>query len=1275
VIIKYLSREFIQKKKHFLLFTFISIILILTGFLTPILIESKKTDWENILPEKTESIANSIKKDFKSKEATLLNSIDEIKKLFGQTPNSTYVDIFQQIDLNYNKSDLAIGFLDSNYKIISWNDSPLFSENIDFKKIAEENETFFYRSALNLFILYWEKLEIENSNPIYLLAGLPLERYFSLNDKSLSFKKELENNYNTEIDISYIPYTAKTKDGRKYSVELLNNNEKKIGLVTFSKPILKSELTATREKVHIAQSILIIIGFFLFIHLFSFKLNGMTNRLFKTLLLLVYIITFRVIIYVLGIPSKFLSGEIVNPSNFSSAFGFGIAKSPIELLLTTMTFLVIAIVIYKSTFTFYSNKQSSFRKSTIRKIVFHAIPLLLPLYFLLIRAFASATKSIVFDSTLNYFESVEIIPTGIHVLMIGTLLLIATFFVLLLQSIKLLLYYYAENVSSISKIRIFYLLFTVVVIFSFLFVMIQKEPLLTFTLYLITTALLFLLVYPAVFSKSTFSTLLIYSTIAGSIISITFLNHFNSELEKRGLKTSALTLNRANKSYLTFLIQEALISASQNEELISTFTRSNPNYNASAFIVWNQSSFYSENINSSIILLNKQRKVLGKFLYGKQSDLDIPEILKAYLPTGLKIFELEKRHDKDYKKLAGIIPILEKGVLLGYAAVIININEYNYSFSEEKIKYFHNATSGNLNQRILIYENDKLTYFTNNFEPSDEISKKILNSNYQAGENWLSFKLRNEDYLAFALNHNMNGSNRITVIALKEKELTWGLFNFFKLLITHSILILFLYVIQFLIQFRKKATLSFTFRTQIFSALLIVSILPIIALAVYNRYSITFKSESIINDALIEKAELLITHLTHQKSNNPNRTDLAAFEKASNELGISFRIFKDNSTIYSTENQLVSIGLISNLLPMIAYKNILQNGYSETFTTEMINDIPHYTLYRKMTLASSIYVIEINDAFNSIKTTLSPVEVDIFLFGIYSFAIVFILLLSTIIANRISSPIRKLTAATKAVAHGDFSIELENKEKGEIKELINGFNKMTSELVKNQKELTQLERENAWKDMAKQVAHEIKNPLTPMKLMLQQLIASYNDKTKPFDSIFDKVTKTLLNQIDTLNQIASEFSNFARMPNFHFENFNVITLLSESILLFNETTIRIKLVKSEDFLIINSDASQFRRMIINFIRNSVQAEANNITIEVIKINNFIMVDITDDGLGIPSEHIHKIFSLDFSTKKQGMGIGLKLAKRFIEGTGGQIILKESIPGSTTFSINLPIGNI
>ena len=230
---------------------------------------------------------------------------------------------------------------------------------------------------------------------------------------------------------------------------------------------------------------------------------------------------------------------------------------------------------------------------------------------------------------------------------------------------------------------------------------------------------------------------------------------------------------------------------------------------------------------------------------------------------------------------------------------------------------------------------------------------------------------------------------------------------------------------------------------------------------------------------------------------------------------------------------------------------------------------------------------------------------------------------------------------------------------------------MTKELQKNQNELAELERENAWKEMAKQVAHEIKNPLTPMKLAVQQLIVSYRDKNKNFDSIFEKVSSTILNQIENLSLIASEFSRFARMPNFKLEKIDLLKSINDTINLFTDEQIKIELKTELKDAYIEADEGQMRRLFINLIRNSIQAESNKVEIDVDPEENNFRIYISDNGKGIPENIKDKIFDSSFTTKSKGMGLGLKLAKRFIEGINGSITLADNVAPGTVFKILIP----
>jgi nitrogen fixation/metabolism regulation signal transduction histidine kinase len=282
-----------------------------------------------------------------------------------------------------------------------------------------------------------------------------------------------------------------------------------------------------------------------------------------------------------------------------------------------------------------------------------------------------------------------------------------------------------------------------------------------------------------------------------------------------------------------------------------------------------------------------------------------------------------------------------------------------------------------------------------------------------------------------------------------------------------------------------------------------------------------------------------------------------------------------------------------------------------------------------------------------------------------------ITILSTLFANQISSPIRQLTRATNAVAQGDLSIQLKNREKGELKELLEGFNSMTSELQKNQNDIAELERENAWKEMAKQVAHEIKNPLTPMKLSVQQLVAAYNDKKTGFDDILKKLSQAILNQIENLSLIASEFSSFAKMPSLKLEEIELVSVIKDTIHLFGDEEAEIKFKSEIEKVLIESDNSQMRRMFINLIRNSIQAKASNINIDLALEDRNLIINISDNGNGIPTEVQNKIFEANFTTKERGLGLGLKLIKRFLENTNGEIKLISSNTAGTVFRIKIP----
>jgi signal transduction histidine kinase len=195
-----------------------------------------------------------------------------------------------------------------------------------------------------------------------------------------------------------------------------------------------------------------------------------------------------------------------------------------------------------------------------------------------------------------------------------------------------------------------------------------------------------------------------------------------------------------------------------------------------------------------------------------------------------------------------------------------------------------------------------------------------------------------------------------------------------------------------------------------------------------------------------------------------------------------------------------------------------------------------------------------------------------------------------------------------------------------------------------------------------------------MKLAIQQLVASYGDKKEEFESVLRKLSQSVLNQIESLSQIATEFSSFAKMPSIRIESFDITSVVNDIINLFADESIEISVEYENESLTIEADQSQFKRMIINMIRNSIQAEAGRILIKVSEQNGMINLLISDNGNGISQEIQNKIFESNFTTKDKGMGLGLKLSKRFLEQIQGDIKLVHSSAGKTEFLILIPISS-
>jgi nitrogen fixation/metabolism regulation signal transduction histidine kinase len=255
--------------------------------------------------------------------------------------------------------------------------------------------------------------------------------------------------------------------------------------------------------------------------------------------------------------------------------------------------------------------------------------------------------------------------------------------------------------------------------------------------------------------------------------------------------------------------------------------------------------------------------------------------------------------------------------------------------------------------------------------------------------------------------------------------------------------------------------------------------------------------------------------------------------------------------------------------------------------------------------------------------------------------------------------------------------KIEYGRKDELGQLVAEYNSMAEKLEESAKLLAQGERESAWREMAKQIAHEIKNPLTPMKLSIQFLMRSKENNDADFDKKLEKVSNTLIQQIDTLSSIATGFSNFAKMPKPNEHPFNVIETLSNVIQLFNNVDnidITSDLGGYEDITIV-ADKEQISRVFINLIKNATQAIPEGIRGKIhvsLEKQDKLIIKISDNGCGIPDEIRGKLFTPSFTTKSSGSGLGLAMVKNIIINAKGNITFESEVGKGTTFIVTLPL---
>lgn len=304
-------------------------------------------------------------------------------------------------------------------------------------------------------------------------------------------------------------------------------------------------------------------------------------------------------------------------------------------------------------------------------------------------------------------------------------------------------------------------------------------------------------------------------------------------------------------------------------------------------------------------------------------------------------------------------------------------------------------------------------------------------------------------------------------------------------------------------------------------------------------------------------------------------------------------------------------------------------------------------------------------------------ELDEFLERI-SYAYLFMLVLASAIAfflaNYITKSIKTISDKinTTTLEKRNERIDVDDASQ-EISTLVNSYNSMIDQLEESAVKLAKSEREQAWREMAKQVAHEIKNPLTPMRLSVQNFQRKFNPNDPQIHQKVEEYSETLIQQIDTMSAIASAFSNFAKMPAQQNETIDVVSTVRLALDIFNEDYI--VFLCEQETIITTFDKTHLIRIVTNLVKNGIQSipseRVPKIVVHVSLQNNAIRLSVSDNGTGISEENEAKVFEPKFTTKSSGMGLGLAMVKNIVETYNGNITFTTQHEKGTTFIVTFP----
>ena len=1068
----------------------------------------------------------------------------------------------------------------------------------------------------------------------------------------------------------------------------------------------------------------------------------------------------RYALLALDVPERWQRGKaplapLFDPSHLASTVGGGLMRSPGDFLVTAAFGLLFALAVleYAARFRRQGSDRSkgfdglrqlrAMTHSPGRLLAGLAVTVLLALGLTLV--LATIARHTVLDSTLDFFTREDLFPRSLILVVFCTLLVFTLSVVMLIVSLAWMVMRPPTREDQPATWPPWALglgiLMAVGGPFVAVYTVFDVQPMVRWPIALAFLVVGFALAaWGLVRSGSGLGWLTLRSVLPSIfVMSMLLYPLFYSGLDEQRrirMMLASESFDRGHDPGVLFAVKEVL-AAAQSESSIGPALADTARperqraYLDSLAVELLRGSLLSSlgSYDVSLIFLDAAGRPLGRFDAAEESpsrpapdqtairQFDMLQRMYADAIEDILVEPMTGRRDPDRFQYAGIVPVRTDseadplGWIMARAEPHVLLQEANTPFLRVLLPAGFSTLYANLSL-AMFRDGFLIRSFGRNFGRY-RLDETVQTALVTQPEQWRSERVKERSFRTYYQRERpeISGSPILApveqkVVAVRASAISTFDHLYYLLRLTVAGLLVGLPFYGVGLYLRRQAGLlpapRVRFRDKVLNAFLIVGIIAVTAVGFVGVRVVTEENDRAVQSWLrqhLQRVEETLAleaqgdEMTYRVLERTRLDSLAA------RVGLDLNLYQNGHLINYSRPQLIRERLIDERLPIQAYEALNLDGYQFTFVEEELGSFTYTAGYRALLdeQGQPRYIISVPTLPEQERIEEERARTVAYLFGALLALVVLVMGTASLLANALARPIARLREGLEAVAQGRFERMLPVQTRDEVGELVQTFNDMQGQLAESRRQLAQQERQLAWREMARQVAHEIKNPLTPMKLSVQHLRRAYEDvettgdgavgggggREGRFARLFERITGTLVEQIDSLARIANEFSSFARMPTRMLERLDLNAVVREAVALMQEEAGDvIDLDLDPEPLVLEADREELRRIYINLIKNALQALHDDGEGHVMVSTRheeahdgqpaFAYSTVTDTGHGIPTGLRDKIFEPNFSTKTSGTGLGLAIARKSIEAFGGVIGFETDEGDGTTFWIRLPL---